>query len=127
MEQVGDTGWERALEAFDSLGRLVEDQEYRGCTFINVAVEMTDQEHNFAVIAVAHKNFVRETFARYLTGAGIEQTEPLATQLLILMNGLFVSTQVHSNFREAASQARLAAEVLLDVALAADLRSVFVR
>jgi AcrR family transcriptional regulator len=120
VEQAGDTGRERVLAAFDFLGRLIEDPEYRGCTFINVAVEMADQEHNFVDIAVAHKNFVREIFARYLTEAGIEQTEPLATQLLILMNGVFVSAQMHSNFREAASQARLAAEVLLDAALAAE-------
>ena len=110
---------ERVLAAFDALGRLIADPEYRGCMFINVAVEMGDQD-TFVDIAVAHKNFVRDIFAQYLTQAGLRQTEPLATQLLILMNGVFVSAQMHSNFKEAASQARMAAEVLLDAALAAE-------
>ncbi|WP_327097514.1 TetR/AcrR family transcriptional regulator [Nocardia vinacea] len=119
VERAGDTGKERVLAAFDFLGRLTADPEYRGCTFINVAVEMGDQR-TFVDIAVAHKNFVREIFARYLTQAGLRQPEPLASQLLILMNGVFVSAQMHSNFRESAAQARMAAEVLLDAALAAE-------
>lgn len=117
VEHAGGTGRERVLAAFDFLGRLIEDPEYRGCAFINVAVEMADQEHGFVDIAVAHKNFVREMFARYLTEAGLRQPEPLASQLLILMNGVFVSAQMHSNFKESAAQARMAAEVLLDAAL----------
>ncbi|MFI6362123.1 TetR/AcrR family transcriptional regulator [Nocardia sp. NPDC050630] len=121
VERAGDTGKERVLAAFDFLGRLTADPEYRGCTFINVAVEMGDQR-TFVDIAVAHKNFVREIFARYLTQAGLRQPEPLASQLLILMNGVFVSAQMHSNFRESAAQARMAAEVLLDAALAAEAR-----
>ncbi|WP_189034795.1 TetR/AcrR family transcriptional regulator [Nocardia rhizosphaerihabitans] len=120
VERTGDTGRERVLAAFDFLGRLTADPEYRGCAFINVAVEMADPEHSFVDIAVAHKNFVREIFARYLTEAGLRHTEPLASQLLILMNGVFVSAQMHSNFKEAAAQARVAAEVLLDAALAAE-------
>ncbi|MFE9327637.1 hypothetical protein ACIHDR_38245 [Nocardia sp. NPDC052278] len=42
---------------------MTADPECRGCTFINVAVEMADQEHTFVDVAVAHKNFVREIFA----------------------------------------------------------------
>lgn len=119
VEQAADTGRERVLAAFDFLGRLIESPEYRGCTFLNVAVEMGDQD-TFVDIAVAHKTFVREIFARYLTQAGLRETEPLATQLLILMNGVFVTAQMRSTFKDAAAQARMAAEVLVDAALAAE-------
>ncbi|OBA77218.1 TetR family transcriptional regulator [Mycobacterium sp. 1554424.7] len=119
IERMATTGKDRALAAFDVLGGVVADPEYRGCTFINVAVEMADPEHPFVAIAVAHKAFVRETFARYLAEAGLKETEPLATQLLMLMDGVFVSAQMHSDHEHTARQARMAAEALIDAALRA--------
>ena len=119
VEKTAETGRDRVLAMFDVLGKVVSGPEYRGCTFINVSVEMADQNHPFVDIAVAHKKAVRDAFSRYLAEAGLRQTEPLASQLLILMNGVFVSTQMHSNFGDAATQARMAAEILLDAALAA--------
>ncbi|AEF40630.1 putative transcriptional regulator, TetR family protein [Hoyosella subflava DQS3-9A1] len=118
VERTGTTGRERVLAMFDALGHVITDPKYRGCTFINVAVEMADAEHPFVDIAVSHKNFVRETFARHLTEAGVRDAEPLATQLLILMNGVFVSAQIYPDGTETAKQARMAAEVLLNAALA---------
>jgi hypothetical protein len=51
-----------------------------------VAVEMADSEHPFVGIAQSHKEFVRGAFTRYLTEAGLRETEPLASQLVMLMN-----------------------------------------
>jgi len=62
---------------------------------------------------------VREAFARYLAEAGLRQTEPLATQLLMLVDGVFVSAQMHSSHDDTALKGRMAAEVLLDAAFAA--------
>ena len=119
VELTGETGRDRVLAMFDVLGKVIAEPEYRGCTFINVAVEMADQQHTFVDIAVSHKKLVREAFSRYLAEAGLRETEPLASQLLMLMNGVFVTAQMHSYFNEAASHARMAAETLLDAALAA--------
>jgi hypothetical protein len=47
---------------------------------------MADSEHPFVGIAQSHKEFVRGAFARYLTEAGLRETEPLASQLVMLMN-----------------------------------------
>jgi hypothetical protein len=84
-----------------------------------VAVEMADSEHPFVGIAQSHKEFVRGAFARYLTEAGLRETEPLASQLLMLMNGVFHTAQIQSNRKEIALQGRMAAEVLVDAALVA--------
>jgi len=67
---------------------------------------------------------VRQSFSRYLAEAGLRETEPLATQLLMLMNGVFVSAQMHPNGKDAALQGRMAAEALLDAALNAQANSV---
>lgn len=119
VERIADTPRERVLAMFDVLGQLVNGADYRGCTFINVAVEMADPEHSFVAIAVAHKEFVREAFARYLSEAGLRETEPLATQLLMLVDGVFVSAQMHASHDDTALKGRMAAEVLLDAAFAA--------
>jgi len=119
VERIADTPRERVLAVFDVLGQVVADPKYRGCTFINVSVEMADPEHRFVGIAVAHKEFMREAFCRYLAEAGLRETEPLATQLLMLVDGVFVSTQMHPDHAQAALQARMAAETLLDAAVAA--------
>jgi AcrR family transcriptional regulator len=119
VDRVADTPKERILAMFDVLGQVIAKSDYRGCTFINVAVEMADPAHPFVDIAVSHKKFVREAFSRNLAEAGLRETEPLATQLQMLMDGAFVSAQMHSNHKATARQARMAAEVLVDAALAA--------
>jgi AcrR family transcriptional regulator len=120
VERMADTPRERVLAMFDVLGQLIAGSDYRGCTFINVAVEMADPEHPFVRIAVAHKEFVRDALARYLAEAGLRETEPLATQLLMLLDGVFVSAQMHTNHEQTALHGRMAAEVLVDAALAAE-------
>jgi AcrR family transcriptional regulator len=120
VERIADTPKERILAMFDVLGQVTAESNYRGCTFINVAVEMADPGHPFVDIAVSHKKFVRDTFSRYLAEAGLRETEPLATQLLMLMDGVFVSAQMHMSHEQAARQGRVAAEVLVDAALVAN-------
>lgn len=119
VERIADTPKERVLAIFDVLGQVIARSDYRGCTFINAAVEMADTEHRFVEIAVSHKEFIRDTFARNLAEAGLRETEPLATQLLMLMNGVFVSAQMQAGNAQAAQLGRLAAEVLVDAALMA--------
>lgn len=124
IERIADTPKERVLAVFDVLGDVISASDYRGCTFINVAVEMADTEHPFVAIAVSHKKFVREAFSRYLTDAGLRETELLATQLLMLMDGVFVSAQMHRDREDTALKGRMAAEVLVDAALAAQAEGV---
>ena len=124
IERIADTPRERVLAMFDVLGQVAAAPDYRGCTFINVAVEMADHEHPFVAIAVAHKEFMREAFTRYLTEAGLEETEPLATQLLLLIDGVFVSTQMNAEHEQTALLGRMAAEVLMDAAFSAQAASV---
>jgi len=118
VTRIADTPSERVLAMFDVLGQIIERSDYRGCTFINVAVEMADPDHRFVGIAIAHKEFVREAFAGYLAEAGLRETEPLATQLLMLLDGVFVNAQMHPDHERAALRGRSAAKVLLEAALA---------
>lgn len=119
VERIAETPMERVLAMFDVLGQVIAQPDYRGCTFINVAVEMADSDHPFVGIVQSHKEFVRDVFARYLSEAGLRETEPLASQLLTLMNGVFVTAQIQSDYKEIAVQGRMAAQILVDAAFAA--------
>jgi hypothetical protein len=114
---LAGNGRDKALAVFDVLGAVVAEDDYRGCTFINVAVEMANRQHPFTAIAVAHKRYTRDLFARYLAEAGLAEPEVLAIQLLLLMDGVFVSAQMQVS--DAAGRAKAAAAVLIDAALAA--------
>jgi len=118
VAQLADTPAERVLAMFDVLGQIIARSDYRGCTFINVAVEMADPDHPFVNIAVAHKKFVRDAFARYLAEAGLRDTALLAGQLMMLFDGVFVHAQMHGRNEAVALEGRAAAEVLLEAALA---------
>jgi len=121
VENIATTPRDRVLAMFDVLGKVIAGPDYRGCAFINAAVEMADPEHGLVDIAVAHKDSMREAFSRYLAEAGVHDTEPLATQLLMLVDGAFVNGQMHVERTDVAAKARMAAEVLLDAALSAQL------
>lgn len=116
VERLADSGRDKMLAVFDVLGAVVDDPDYRGCTFINVAVEMANPQHPFVDVSIAHKRETRELFATYLREAGVAEPEPLAAQMLMLVDGVFVASQMQAPY-EAAQQARVAAEILLDNAL----------
>jgi AcrR family transcriptional regulator len=117
VEKLADNGRDKALAVFDVLAAVVAEPDYRGCMFINAAVEMADRDHPFTVISVAHKEHARERFARYLAEAGIAEPDLLAGQLRTLMDGVYVNAQMQVS--DAAGEARAAAMVLIDAALAA--------
>ncbi|MFI5626410.1 TetR/AcrR family transcriptional regulator [Nocardioides sp. NPDC051685] len=119
IERLADTPKERVFAFFDVLGQVTAGSDYRGCTFINVAVEMADPEHPFVGIAVSHKEFMRDAFSRHLSDAGLRETEPLATQLSMLVDGVFVAAQMRTGGEQFAAQGRMAAEVLVEAAFAA--------
>nr|WP_296767951.1 TetR/AcrR family transcriptional regulator [Rhodococcus sp. (in: high G+C Gram-positive bacteria)] len=116
VNKIADTGRDKALAVFDVLALVIAEDDFRGCTFVNVAVEMADASHPFVDIARAHKSHARELFASYLREAGIVDAEPLAAQMLLLMDGVFVAAQMQAPY-DATAQARRAATVLIDDAL----------
>jgi len=108
---------ERILATYDVLAEVVfADERYRGCAFINASAEMASPDHPLTQLAIRHKDAMLERFARDAREAGAPDPETLAAQLLLLMDGAFVGSDMRRD-PSIALQARAAASTLLDVAL----------
>jgi len=107
---------ERLLAIFDALEEWFTSPEFRGCAFINTAVEIADPNHPAHRAALEHKQLVQAYIAALAREAGVDDSETLSRRLLILVEGAIVTAQVGTD-PAPARQAREAAEVLITSAL----------
>lgn len=98
---------------YDFLDDWFRQTDFRGCGFINAFGELGEVSPAVAVIVREQK----ESFGRYLEDLVVELGAPtiLAAQLALLAEGAQTTAAI-SGDPDAASQARAAAGVLIDVA-----------
>ncbi len=106
---------EKILAIFDFLDSWFRQPDFHGCAFINVFGELGPSSPNATRTVRAQK----KSFQRYLTRLVSEAGAPnaVAAQIAILVEGAQTTAAI-SGRPDAALQARGAAEVLLDSALA---------
>jgi AcrR family transcriptional regulator len=76
------------------VGNQLEQPAFRGCTFLNLASEITDSHHPARVLAKANKHKMLgkiESLLKELDSADPERT---AAQILLLINGAYASSLV---------------------------------
>ncbi|KFC72712.1 Transcriptional regulator [Bosea sp. LC85] len=76
------------------IGERVGRPHYRGCPQINVAAEFPDEDHPARLVAKTHKQQLHRRLRAIAEQLQIKHPEVLATQLLVLINGAFVSSQI---------------------------------
>ncbi|MBE9140124.1 TetR/AcrR family transcriptional regulator [Nodosilinea sp. LEGE 07088] len=103
------------LAIFDALREWIEKPNFRGCAFINSAVELVDAEHPGYQITLAHQQAVADYILTLVKAANLPNPEDLAKQLMILMQGATVVAMMHG-CPNAAGQAKAAAAVLIEAA-----------
>jgi len=75
------------------IGERLGRKNYRGCPQLNMAAEFPDAKHPARVVAVAHKHELRARLRGIAERVGARRPRELAAQLLLLVNGAFVSAQ----------------------------------
>jgi AcrR family transcriptional regulator len=75
------------------IGERVGRNRYRGCPQLNVAAEFSGEDHPARIVAVAHKKELRRRLTDIAKRLSVHRPDELAAQLLLLMNGAFVSSQ----------------------------------
>lgn len=112
---------EQILGNFDRLERTIGAGSgagagvFRGCPFVNAVAELKEPAHAANKIALAFKEQRRKVLRDLLVRLGVDDSEGLSLQLLILIDGAIAAAIVRGDPKVAAA-ARDAAIVLLKAA-----------
>ena len=113
--QAADTPRGRILAVFDYLDRVIGDPGFRGCAFINAAVELADPAHPGFELSLRHKRGMIEVFERIAAQAGWREPRLFAVQCQLLWDGAVAAAQI--GYDDAPVRAvRAALETLIDTA-----------
>jgi len=108
----------RLLALFDVVEQICRGQDFRGCFFINVAMEFPLHHDPAHVAAVENKRAMHSIVARLAAEAGADEPDRLALELMLLMEGTYVTCQMTGDV-DSVAMARSAAEALIDRRVAA--------
>jgi AcrR family transcriptional regulator len=109
---------EKLLALFEATGTLASSPECLGCTFQAAASEFPEAGHAAHGVAAAHKRAVVARLVELAGAAGAADSDELARELLLLMDGAFASARMFARNGPATCVAR-AAEAVIDRELAA--------
>ncbi|MEW2382818.1 TetR/AcrR family transcriptional regulator [Micromonospora sp. NPDC047707] len=112
---TGDTPRDRLLAIYDMLSRWFDEDDFRGCVFINTFGELGASAPRIADLVREHKAEFQARLAELIADAGGPAS--LAFQLAILAEGAQTTAAI-AGTSEAAGHARTAAATLIDSALA---------
>jgi AcrR family transcriptional regulator len=111
-ERRGATPAERLLAIFDTFGGWFAREDFEGCSFINVMLEVVEPDSPVRQATVTHLESIRAFVRGLAEQAGIEDADAFARQWHILMKGSIVSAA--EGDLEAASRAKELGVLLLE-------------
>lgn len=101
------------LAFFEALGDRAARPGYRGCGLTNAAVEYPDRKHPGRRVAVDHKADLRDRLRAMTKAMDAKKPKKLADSLLLLIEGVYVTSQLFGEDGPAAA-AKGAAEALIE-------------
>jgi AcrR family transcriptional regulator len=102
----------RLAALFEVLDDWFQRPDFRGCAFINAAVELADPGHPARTAIANHKRRSRDLIERLAREAGLEDPKTVSDHLTLLMEGAIVTALVEGDW-EAARRAGAAAARLV--------------
>ncbi len=112
VERRAPAGNERLLAIFDAFDDWFRRDDYESCLFMNCLLETRDATSPIGAASVAGLADVRSLMRTTAQEAGVRDSDGVARQLQILMNGSIVAAA--SGDGEAAQNARDVASLLLE-------------
>ena len=113
IEACDDDPRARLLAVFDVVDQIIKLDGFRGCFFVNVAMEFPLPHDPPHVAAAANKRAIHELVEDLAARAGADRPRELGRELVLLMEGAYVSRHVIGD-AEAALVARRAAEAVIE-------------
>lgn len=102
----------KILAAFDYLAKLTRESDFRGCAFVNAAVERANSSDPVHRLVAGHKTWIAAQFEAIARGGPWPRPDLLAQQLLVLWDGAAVGAYLQGNANPVVA-ARSAAKALL--------------
>ena len=112
VEAMATAPCDRILAIFDMLQEWFEEPDFRGCAFINSAVELVHADHPGYQVALAHNQATYAFILNLVNAAQLPDPDDLTQQIKLLMEGAIVVAMIHKN-SSVALQAKQAAATLL--------------
>lgn len=112
VEELATEPCEQLLVVFDVLQEWFEEPNFRGCAFINSAVELANPDHPGYQVSLGHQQVIADYLFTLAKAAELPDPEKIMQQLVILVNGATIVAMMEQS-SEAAQQAKQAAAVLL--------------
>jgi AcrR family transcriptional regulator len=103
---------QRLLAVFDTFDGWFREEDYEGCSFINVMLEIPERASPVHQSSVRHLEAIRAFLRGLAAEAGIEDTDAFARQWHILMKGSIVAAAEGDH--EAAQRAKQIGRLLLE-------------
>lgn len=113
VERCQGSPRDKLLCLFDFLAGWFAEDSFRGCLFINAAAEFRGVSQAIHDQTAEHKRLIASYVRGLAAAAGAKNPDVVADQVMLLLEGATVTTQV-SGGTGWASRARAAAAVLLD-------------
>jgi AcrR family transcriptional regulator len=111
-QERGATPAERLLAIFDTFGTWFAREDFEGCSFINVMLEVVEPDNPVRQATVRHLQEIRNFVGDLAEQAGIQDPDGFARQWHILMKGSIVSAA--EGDLEAAARAKHLGTLLLE-------------
>ena len=107
----------RLLAVFEALREWFETPTFRGCAFVNAYGELGSSNPAAAEIVALHKRKLNEYLADLARQEGVTESDALARELLVLVDGAIVTASIQGNARPADDARGAAAKVIAGYSL----------
>lgn len=95
LEQHPDNPREQLRQYFADVTERTLQPGYRGCAFINIAVEFPDRAHPARQFVANGKEMLRARFQELAAQAGAADPQALANGLALLLEGAYAASQTY--------------------------------
>lgn len=113
VERYAQGPSERLLAVFDAFDEMFRSDGFWGCFMHKATGEFPNMDGPIRRTAIQHKQMIRSYIHGLAVEAGVNDPVTIANQIFLLLEGAIVTAQVTGNV-DAAKEARVAAEVLVD-------------
>lgn len=116
--------WDKAAEIYknkplaqlnavlDGVAESIGRPTYRGCPFINLAIELPDENHPARIIAAASKTRLKTQLENLVAQLSVAHPGRVAEQILLLVNGAYANGSIDRHSVTAAGLKDAAAAIV---------------